>query len=77
VFQKYQRKSAKIGILYGVIGLPVLYADVSEIKGDIHSKDDKPKMFTDTAEVKNPETIKKIEKRMNDLISDAAKWGYI
>jgi len=57
--------------------LPVLMADRSEVQGDIHSEGTNVALFTDTVKITNPETIRELSERLNDVVEDAEDFGYL
>ena len=52
-------------------------ADRSEVQGDIHSEGTNVALFTDTVKITNPETIRELSERLNDVVEDAEDFGYL
>jgi len=77
LYEKHLKNSMLFGVRLAIFGLPVMLADDSEIKVDMHKADGSVKLFSDLVQVENPETINRLKRRLTDLVSDCDKWGYI
>ena len=76
-FSEQIQRYSRLGVLATIGCLAVLTADASEVKGDIHSDDVKVGLFTDTAKIRNPETLRRLTERLNGVIQDAVRLGHI
>jgi len=67
----------RLGVIQTLFGLPVLMADKSEIRVDIHSEEGDKTMFSETAKVTNPETLITLKRKLNNIVALADKMRFI
>ena len=68
----------KFAVMYSLLGLPIMLADASEIKVvDIHKQGSSNNFFSGTANVTDSKSREELKKRLNDVVSDAVKLGYL
>ena len=77
LFQSHLRRHMRLGVIQTLFGLPVLMADKSEIRVDIHSEEGDKTMFSETAKVTNPETLITLKRKLNNIVALADKMRFI
>jgi len=70
-FQHHLMCYGRIAVVWSLIGLQTHLSDKAKVEIDFDRK------FSDTGEVKKFEATAELKQRLTDIVSDAARWGYI